>query len=88
MCQPLRELGRGVNDLLCNPQPGSFKSKKYLINSPSIISSADVKMSNWTAADIQEMQCLLCLCSCLFVLACCCVGKLRTVGTFKLKAPR
>ena len=44
-------------------------------------------MGNWTAAEIQEMQRLLGLFSCLVVLACCCVGKPGTVPTFKLKAP-
>ena len=34
-------------------------------SSQSITSSADVKMSNWTAAEIQELQRLLGLCSCL-----------------------
>ena len=43
-------------------------------------------MNNWTAAEIQEMHRLLGLCSCLVVLACCFVGKLKTVTTSKLKA--
>ena len=34
-------------------------------SSQTITSSADVRMSNWTAAEIQEMQRLLGLCSCL-----------------------
>ena len=44
-------------------------------------SSADVKMSNWKAAEILEMLALLSLCSCQLVVVA------ATVATFKLKAP-
>ena len=56
-------------------------------SSQSITSPVDIKMNNWTAAEIQEMQRLLGLCCCLVVLACCSSSKLGTVATFKLKAP-
>ena len=71
------------------PTTEEFKKKQEIADhsSQSITSSTDIKMNNWTAAEIQEMQRLLGLCSCLVVLACCCSGKLRTVVSFKLKVP-
>ena len=56
MCRPLREVGGGVDDLHCC---ATHCQETADHSSQSIISSADIKMSNWTAAEIQEMQRLL-----------------------------
>ena len=56
-------------------------------SSQSITSSAEVKMSNWKAAEIQEMLASPRSLSLSSLSACCCSGKLLTVATFKLKAP-
>ena len=49
MCRPLREVGGGVDDMHCC----ATHSRGVL--KPGNISSADIKMNNWTAAEIQEM---------------------------------
>ena len=74
MCRPLREVGTGVNDLHCSAthSRGVFKPGNTDHSSQSITSSEDIKLSNWTAAEH-----LLDLCSCLVLLACCCVSKLN-----------
>ena len=54
LCWQLSEMGGGVDDMycaLCDPQRGSFKTRKQLIT--TVTSSAE--MSNWKAAEIQEM---------------------------------
>ena len=64
------------------PTAGEFQNQETADHSSqSITSSADVKMSSWTAAEIQEKQRLLGLCSCLHC-------PLVVGATFKLKAPR
>ena len=60
MCQPLRELGGGVDDLHCcvTHNQGVFKNQETADHSSqSITSSADMQMqmNNWTAAEIREM---------------------------------
>ena len=57
MCRPLREVGGGVSDLHCSAthSRGVLNQETADRSSQSIISSADVKMNNWTAAEIQEM---------------------------------
>ena len=51
------------------PTAGEFSNQETAdYSSQSITSSVDIKMSNWTAAEIQETQRLLGLCSCLCLL--------------------
>ena len=62
MCQPLREMGRGVDDVLIT----------------AVSPSLHPQTSRWATGHLLVG---------LVVSACCCSGKLRTVATFKWKAP-
>ena len=62
------------------PTVGSFKTRKQLIT--AVCPSLQPRTLRWATGQP------LGLCSCLVVLAYCCVSKLRTVATFKLKAQR
>ena len=57
MCRQLREMGGGVDDLhCCATHSREFYNQETADHSgQSITSSTDIKMSNWTAAEIQEM---------------------------------
>ena len=62
-----------------------FKSKKQLI--AAVSPSFHQRTLRWATWQLLRCTRFLGLCSCLVVLACCCVGKLRTVATFKHKPP-
>ena len=57
MCQHLCEVGGGVNDLHCcaTHSRGVLKPRNSWSQQSVHHSSTDIKMNNWTAAEIQEM---------------------------------